>query len=346
MKKIPIVFSFDNNYVVPAAVAFYSLLNKAALSVFYHMFVLHNDITDENQKLLQDIVQKMHNAELHFVHTGNFLQKEWQTGNYEGHQFKAQFTAQTLLRCFAARLLPHWDKVIYSDVDVVVMDDISELIDVDLSHSGGVYLAGVKNVFSLYSPSELSHLNAEHYAMLKNSYIAGGIWVMNLKKIRQDHLEEKMLDIIQNNNICKRWIEQDVMNIACENKTVFLPLNYIAYPYLYHLLKFPEFKSLYSRDELYDSIISPKIIHYAAVKPWQTEDCDYAPIWWQIFDYLKLPRTAIFKNHSLAKEREENFQQHLKKQELHFKKRKKQFLLILFLQSVFIFVLTFKLFFY
>ena len=56
LKIIPIFFTFNNDYVVPAAVAFYSLLNKAKEGVFYEMYVLHSDITPENQDLLQSIV--------------------------------------------------------------------------------------------------------------------------------------------------------------------------------------------------------------------------------------------------------------------------------------------------
>lgn len=40
MKNIPIFFSFDNNYVKPAAVAFWSLLDMAAKNVSYDMYVL------------------------------------------------------------------------------------------------------------------------------------------------------------------------------------------------------------------------------------------------------------------------------------------------------------------
>lgn len=66
-KAIPIVFSFDNNYTIPAAVAFYSLLNKAAKNVFYEMFVLHSDISEENQDLLQNIIKRTNNASLNFI---------------------------------------------------------------------------------------------------------------------------------------------------------------------------------------------------------------------------------------------------------------------------------------
>ena len=291
MKNIPIFFAFDNNYTVPAAVAFYSLLNKANNDTFYKMYVLHSDINKENQNILHNIVKKAGNAELQFIDTKGFMAGEWEKGNFNKGHDNSKFTLDTLIRCFAARFFPNIDKIIYSDVDIVVMDDISELYDIDTENN---YVAGVKSVFSKYNPYELSHLNNNYYNMLKDSYIGGGIWLMNLKKIREDNIEEKMIDIIKNPNIIKRWPDQDIINIACLNKIGFLPLNYISYPYLQDLLKSPEFTSSYSREEMYDSIINPKIIHYAAMKPWNGTP-RYADIWWTIFEYLNLPKTSIFK---------------------------------------------------
>ena len=142
-----------------------------------------------------------------------------------------------------------------------------------------------------HSRTELSHLKPDHYDMLKDSYIVGGIWVMNLRKIRADGLESKMLDVVKDDTIVKRWNDQDIVNIACGGKVAFLPLNYISYPYLPGLLRDPSFTSHYSRDELYDSFINPKIIHYASVKPWNG-----APVrgdeWWAVHDYLRLPERA------------------------------------------------------
>ena len=292
MKEIPIFFTFDDNYAVPAAVAFYSLLNKAADNIFYEMFVLHSNITEENQRMLKNVVSKKGNGKLEFINTNNFLKNEWSKGNFEGHQNKNQFTAETILKCFGAKFFPQYDKIIYSDVDIVVTDDISELYELDLSDN---YLAAVRGVFNKYLPNELSHFKPEHYEVLKDNYFAGGIWVLNLKKIRENNLEEKMIDIINDNTITKRWPDQDIMNIACANKVCYLPLNYISYPYLIDVIKEPDFVSDYSREELYDSIINPKIIHYAAGKPWHN-NAKKAQIWFEIFDYLNLPETKIFKN--------------------------------------------------
>ncbi len=292
MKHIPIFFTFDNNYVVPAAVAFYSLLNRAGRDIFYEMHVLHHDISDENIKLLQSVVGRFKNAILEFHDTAGFLSDEFNSGSFSSGHAGSRFTADTILRCFAARFFPQYDKIIYSDVDVVFMDDISEIYDIDLR---GKYIAGVRGPFMKYVADELSHLKPEHFEMLHDTYIAGGIWVMNLKKIRADNLESRMLEIVHDDTIIKRFNDQDIMNIACENHVAFLPLNYISYPYLLDLLRKPDFISHYSRDEMFDSIINPKILHFAASKPWNGTP-QHADTWWNIFEYLKLPRTSIFRD--------------------------------------------------
>ena len=292
MKVIPIFFTFDNNYVVPAAVAFYSLLNRTKHDVFYEMHVLHHDITDENQKLLLSVTGQFNNAKLMFHDTAGFLSDEFnKSASFSSGHAGSKFTSDTILRCFAARFFPQYDKIIYSDVDIVFMDDISELYDIDLR---GKYIAGVRGPFMKYVSDELSHLKPEHYEMLHDTYIAGGIWVMNLKKIRADNLESRMLEIVHDDTIIKRFNDQDIMNIACENHVGFIPLNYISYPYLLDLLRKPDFISHYSRKEMFDSIINPKILHFAASKPWNGNP-QHADIWWNIFEYLNLPRTKIFR---------------------------------------------------
>lgn len=290
VKVIPIFFTFNNDYVVPGAVAFYSLLNRSAHDVFYEMHVLHHGITNENIDLLQSVVNRFSNATLEFHDTDGFLFDEFNVGAFSNGHAGSKFTSDTIVRCFATRFFPQYDKIIYSDVDVVFMDDISEIYDFDLQDK---YIAGVRDPFLKYVKTELSHLKPEHYEMLKDSYICGGIWVMNLKQIRKDNLESRMMEIIHDDTIIKRFNDQDVMNIACENKVAFLPLNYISYPYMLDLLRNPDFVSHYTRDELFDSIINPKILHYAASKPWNGTPA-HADVWWNIFEYLNLPRTHIF----------------------------------------------------
>lgn len=43
MNIIPIAFAFDNNLIMPAAVAFTSLLKNAAPETFYDIYILHSE---------------------------------------------------------------------------------------------------------------------------------------------------------------------------------------------------------------------------------------------------------------------------------------------------------------
>ena len=291
MKQIPIFFSFNNNYVIPAAVAFYSLLNKAKSDVAYKMYVLHSNIDEKNQNLLLSITNKFDNSTLEFINTKGFLSNEWNNGNWEGHNKKNQFTTDTIVKCFAAGFFPEFDKIIYSDVDILVTDDISVLYDIDLTDK---YIGAVKSPFLKYKETELSHLSNEIYNKVKDTYFGGGIWVMNLKKIREDNLEEKMINIIKDDSITKRWPDQDIMNIVCDNKVEFLPLNYISYPYLPTCFKDDTFISHYTREELYDSMINPKIIHWAGPKPWNST-INLSQLWFNVFDYLNIDDEGFIK---------------------------------------------------
>lgn len=284
MRRIPVFFTFDDNYTVPAAVAFFSLLNRSARDVAYDLTVLHHGISGPHQDLLRSVVGRFASTTLTFRDTAGFLEDEWVRGNWDGNQNGVRFSSDAVVRCFAARFFPEYEKIVYSDVDVVFVDDVSELWDVDLADA---YMAGVRNVFLKSLPVMLSHLKPEHRRLLDDIYIDGGLWVMNLRKIREDRLEDRMLEIIRDDSIVKRWNDMDVMNIACAGKVAFLPLNYIARPHLAEAVRKPGFSSHFTRDEIYDAILRPKILHYAGTKPWLTK-MSWDSAWWDIADYLKL----------------------------------------------------------
>lgn len=329
MKHIPIFFAFDNNYVEPAAVAFYSLLNKANKDIFYEMYVLHSDISASRQEILMNIVARLGNAELKFINTSDKFKDMWNNGSFNSAFSLSVFTPDTIAKCFAASFFPQYDKIIFSDVDIVIVDDISEIYYTNIDNK---YIAGVKNPFLKYSKEELSHYKKEYADLLKDNHLCGGIWVMNLKKIRNDALEDRMLEIIKDTSIEKKFPDQDIMNIACNGEIDFIPLNYISYPYMMDLLEIPDFKSHYTKDELYDSIINPKIIHFAACKPWNNNP-KYSNLWWTFFNYLGLEKTDIFKNIN-----EENKIKKYKKKNKKLIKWLFLLIIVAFIETVFIFI--------
>ena len=67
MTIIPIVHCFDGNYVVPAAVAFHSLLTHAkSPDTVYVIHVIGRELSSRDRELLQGIVDRFQNGKIVF----------------------------------------------------------------------------------------------------------------------------------------------------------------------------------------------------------------------------------------------------------------------------------------
>lgn len=278
MKKIPIFFSFNNDYAAQAAVAFLSLLSNANKDVYYEMYVLYTDINQENQKKIKETLKHLNNFCLYFILLSKKINFEFNNDKFNEGDNNVSFTKETLYRCLPT-LIPEFNqykKIIYSDVDIVVIDDISELFDINLKNN---YLAAVKN------PKFLEH-QIKHLKKLKTTnYFSGGLWVMNLEQIRKDNLTKKIIEIIDKPPMRLIWNDQDIMNIACDNKITYLSYQYVSIPCWFNQLKEVDFKDeYYPNNELYKAMYSPKIIHYAAFKPWNDVFSFRAGIWFYWFN--------------------------------------------------------------
>ena len=289
MKKIPIFFSFDNNYVPQAAVAFESLLTHAKEGIFYELFVLHTLVSLENQGKLSEQVRRHSNANLQFIDVTNRFEIDFSDEKYSKSHSESVFTVDTLYRCLPTLIseFNSYDKIIYSDVDIVVVDDISELYDLDLRED---FIGAVR------APAFLSHQVAHLGEEFLGNYFGGGLWVMNLKAMREGNLGEEILGIIQNPPVKLEWLDQDVMNLACKNKTTYFSYRYVSIPSWLDLLEEKEFyDEYYPNGEFYEAMYEPKIIHYAATKPWGAIKPPKSDLW-----YYWLSKTPFYEEFSKA----------------------------------------------
>lgn len=278
-KEIPVFFSFDNNYVAQAAVTFFSLLTNAKETVFYSLYVLHRDISLENITKLKEQVQVFNNVSLSFIKISeDFIEVDFKDEDFCTQHLGAKFTVDTLYRCLPTLIseFNKYDKIIYSDVDIVVLQDISDLMDVDLSDN---YLGGVKTPDFL--KNELKH----HDKKIREKYVAGGLWVMNLAKMRADNLIDEILSIIKKPPYRLLWNDQDVINLACRGNVTFISYDYMSIPDWTPMLMEIDYNDLfYPNKSLYSSVHNPRIIHYAGRKPWKDLLTRKSEIWYYWLD--------------------------------------------------------------
>ena len=297
---IPIMFCFDNNYVIPAAVAFYSLLEHANKEFFYKLYVLHSDITADNQKLLKQTIDKFSNfSDLEFIDMSHRFENIWQSIRIKGH-----FSKEVMYKILVASIFPEYSKMVVSDVDVVFLGDISESY-VNFNTKDDFYLAGVKPVGKVmfYMDNYRNDFTKKEIEAL--SGFCGGYLVFNLEKIRNDKMEKKFIKCFKDNAYRLNQMEQDVLNLCCYPKIKLLHLKYVACTYLWDYYKIEDDfvnDTNYTKKELVETMVNPVQLHYAtSIKPWKNVDCTKSEEWFRYIiktpfleAYLKgLPKNII-----------------------------------------------------
>lgn len=280
MEIIPVVHCFDNNYVLPAAVAFYSLLENANFDYFYKIYVLHNDITLENQEKLIKNIEKFKNSELIFIDMKNRFLDIWERLKAKEHYSKEMF-----YKLLTPSIFKEYEKIILSDVDVIYLDDISkEFLNFDINEN--FYFAGISGIGerNYYINLYKNYFSDEDVKKLK---YGAGYLIMNLKKCREDSIEDKFFECIKNKIQGLKQPEQDVLNICCYPYIKSLPLKNMTCTYMYD--EYGKEKEIYSKirkskEEIEEALKNPVQLHYATgTKPWKNLNCTKSKEW---FNYL------------------------------------------------------------
>lgn len=312
---IPVMFCFDKNYVIPAAVAFYSLLEHANKDYFYKFYVLHSDISKEQQEELNNTLkpfQKYYSLE--FRNMQNRLDDAWKK-----LKTKVHFSKEVFYKMLVGSMFPEYDKIIVSDVDVVFLGDISPSY-FSLKENDENYVAAIKPIEIVQNFDNVYNKNFTEEEIKKLISFCGGYLVFNLKKIRADKMEERFLNCLYEKAKLLIFAEQDVLNLCCYGKTKFLPLNYVTCTYtwdFYKTKKDMRKDKNYTYKEIKDAMDNPIQLHYASKeKPWKYVDCTKSEIWFEYLvkttflkQYLKqLPYMVVTKkypktkNHQIVKE--------------------------------------------
>ncbi len=248
------------------------------------LYVLHSDITEQNQEKLISVVNEFNNASITFINIESRFEKEWSTIKNKGH-----FSKECLYKLLLPDLFPSHDYIIMSDVDIVVLKDVSQAVQYCNDNQ---YIAGVKCLGRLSSYYNNQTMPTHYKEMLKSG-IGAGFLVYNLKKMREDNIIAKFLEFMKNHYQIIIQPEQDIINIVCNGKIGYIPITYSMCTYMYNLYRSNNsglsgvngyyfnywFKGYlhslndahYKPSELKEAFTDPVIIHYATKwKPWNT----------------------------------------------------------------------------
>ena len=254
MTIINVCLSCDDNYAKYAGVTITSILANSKEEEQLNFYILDGGISEQHKAeilMLKNI--KEFNIEFIEIDDSLFAQ-------YKNIKTHAHLPLATFYRLKLASILPNIDRIIYFDCDFIICTSLTELFETDI---GDNIIAGV--------------LDIDRRKLKKNpEYINSGMVLFDLKRIRQEGIEEKFLSYAKENAKDIKLGDQDIINGTLKGKIKLLA---------------PEW-NLQSSNFINRSSYSkhPKAIHMLA-KPWKYASACYHRN--EYFKYLQMTPWAL-----------------------------------------------------
>lgn len=269
-KKIPVVFAFDENYKVPASVAISSLIRAKKADTNYEVIVFHDGLSPDTISKMEKI------CPIHWVKIDSKVLDNAPVNSY--------WPIAVYYRLLIADLLPQYDKVIWSDVDVMFKGDLSDIYNQDLSDYDWAGVIAEKQ-------DEKNGVH-QHFPENKNPFIhMSGFMVVNAKKWRAENKLQKFIEIIKEYNLRLKMFDLEVLNLSCD-KIKAVPFEYCVLENIYNAKdittapEYPWLFNVYGHQGLEKAKENPVIIHYAGCSPkiWNRKKSKIDP---EYFYYLE-----------------------------------------------------------
>jgi len=261
MNVIPVVFCFDSRILIGASVSIKSLIETAGENTCYDIRIFHSDLSLKTQRALSSLAEgTRHTIGFHYINPELF----------KGYpKSKGSWTEIVYYRFLVPYILNEYDKAVYSDVDVLFKDDLSDLYSSNISEYEFGAVKAEKN-----TPNVIGH---NYFEENKNEFIYwSGLMLFNCKRFREEKTLDKLIENAKIFNKRLKYFDLDLVNITCDRILPLCMKYCLVQSFIrnedYKKAKEYEFlKEIYTDEEIIEAIKNPAIIHYAGKpgKPWR-----------------------------------------------------------------------------
>lgn len=262
---IPIVMITDKNYFINTitciqSIAEYSTRRKVEI------YLITVDISQEMEDLLRNI--KYDNVVLKFISAdAKVFGVSQKVGQY--------VTTSALLKFKIPYLISEYDKVLYIDGDIIVRKDITELLAIDISDN---YVGAIQDMDCVLNRQDNIRLN-------KEKYFNSGVMILNCKRLRDEHLPEKMIEMKRQRSDL-HYMDQDVFNVCFDGQVCYIPLKY-NYTVGYDFYSIETINTFFETNYRNEKELSEDIaiLHLSGkCKPWSSIDDTHREEWMRYYN--------------------------------------------------------------
>lgn len=254
-KVIPIFFAVDDYYIPFLAVGLQSLVEHSSKEYEYLIKILHTNVSEKSKKRIKKYEKE--NINIEFVDLNYYVEKikdQLYTRDY--------YTKTTYFRLFLPELYPQYDKVLYLDSDIIILEDIANLYNIDIGSNlvGGIPDDIIQNGKELQEYAE-KVVGVSTY----KKYFNAGILLMNLDELRKYKFQEKFLYLLGTTKFSVAQ-DQDYLNRICKGRVKYIDNSWDVMPA----------PGRNKKDE------ELKLLHFnLTYKPWHIDNVPYKEYFWE-----------------------------------------------------------------
>ena len=254
MKKVLNVTYHSSDLFAPVlATSVASLLENNKSFDEIHVYIFEYPMNDESKSKLNSLADK-YGRNLHYILMPD-INKDENLGLAEVKH--AGWFFYSYMKLYLDDLLPESvDKVLYLDSDILVVDDLTELWEMDLQGHVGA--------------SVIDCLGEKYYELLgldKNAYYCNsGMILEDLKAWREKKIGDKVREYCKKNGGYVFFMEQTAFNGGTQGDLLILHPKYNMYTMMEfisyeELMKLRKVERYYTKEEIQEAVAHPAIIH-------------------------------------------------------------------------------------
>lgn len=261
-KSIPIVFCIDHRMVMQLGVTITSLMLNANGTEYDIIVVIDETVSETDKERILSMRQIFKVSITLVTVTNQFCSQKISNSSW---------SRACYYRLLLPDLLPTYDTVIYSDVDIIFQSSLSEAFQpID-----DYYVAACQDINTSNRKKRIRILGLTSGQV----YFCAGFMIMNLKKFRELGLVQQALELAKRNF---EYMDQDVLNFLCKGHVYYLS------PYVcrFSLCALPinpkEKEILLTPNDIVRSLNVAAIHYISSFKPWNSF-CHRSEVWWHYY---------------------------------------------------------------
>lgn len=232
-----------------------------------HVYLLHSNLSDEEQECLQSLAQSYGNTIHYLPISRDSFPTELPTTQ--------QWSLETYFRLLLLDILPdEVDRLLYLDVDIIINKPILDMYQTDFERA---YFCVCRDMSVTFPVSDIRDEIFKEHIAAGFTYFNAGLMLWNVAALRGKYSFKDYMELAQKLEYKMLAPDQDLLNYMHWKQTKFIDENQ------YDLFS----KKAYSDGIRYKQVKEETtIIHYAGMKPWEGQYVHYdiERLWW---DYAK-----------------------------------------------------------